>query len=266
MASLRDLQLGFGSALRGGSAAAIAAHVRPNGLAPARRIAIYANNVRESFLGTLEATYPVLLRLAGRDWLRQCGRRYRREHPSRCGNLHHVGEHFSTWLATEVADGPYAYFVDAARLEWAYQEVLVAAEPGVLDTAALAAVAPDRHAEIVFRLSPAARLVESVFPVFAIWQAHRGDGEPPAIALDGGPSRVLVIRRPDHVELRELPPSDFALLGAVARHRPLAAALDAALEADSDVDAAACLGRCLGLGAFSGFRLPNPSPLLRSHP
>jgi hypothetical protein len=266
MASLRDLQLGFASVLRGGDAAPIAHCIVANGIDSGRRVGIYANNVRENFLATLEATFPTLLQLAGHDWLRQAGRRYLLEQPSRSGNLHFVGQRFAAWLATEVGDGPYAYFVDVARLEWAYQEVLVAAEPAALDFDALAAVPAERHAELVLQLSPAARLVASVYPVFAIWQAHRGAAsEPATVHLDAGPSRVLLVRRSDHVELRELPPADFALLAAIAHRRPLGAALEAALEAAPDCDLAACLRDGLR-AAVSGFQLPNPCTPTRSLP
>lgn len=258
MASLRDLQLGFGSVLRGGPAGAMTHCVIANGIDPGRRLGIYANNVRETFLGTLEATYPTVLRLAGRDWFRQAGRRYQLVHPSRRGNLHHLGERYADWLATEVGDGPYAYFADVARLEWAYQEVLVAAEPAALDLAALAAVPVRRHGELLLELSPAARLVESEYPLFAIWQAQRDTAaDPRPVRLDAGPSRVLVIRRADHVELRELALAQHALLAAVARHRPLEAALEAALGADPTADATTTLRHAFEIAAFSGFRLPH---------
>src|SRR5512145_3363607 len=118
LASLRDLQYAFASAVRSGDGTGVAPFVVANGLAPERRVAIYANNVRENFLGTLEAGFPVLLRLAGRDWFRQTGTAYLRHHPSRSGDLHYVGERFAAFLESELADGPHAYFADVARLEW----------------------------------------------------------------------------------------------------------------------------------------------------
>jgi hypothetical protein len=256
MASLRDLQLGFSYALRGGDAGAIARCIVANGLDPARRVGIYANNVRENFLATLEATFPVIRRLAGRDWLRQVGRRYLREAPSRHGNLHFVGERFAAWLRPELADGPYEYFVDVAQLEWAYQEVLVAAEARTLDLAALGAVAPDRYATLLLESNPTARLVGSRWPLLAIWRAHRPEiTEPPPVDLDAGPSRLMLVRRADHVELRELSAADFALARAIARRCPLTAALDRALAADPDADATASLVHVLQLGVASGFAL-----------
>ncbi len=45
-------------------------------------------------------------------------------HPSRSGNLHHIGAPFAPFLAQRFAGTQYAYFADVAALEWAYQEAL----------------------------------------------------------------------------------------------------------------------------------------------
>lgn len=265
MASLRDLQYAFAGAVQCGDADAIAPFVVANGLEPARRVAIYANNVRENFLDALEAAFPVTGRLAGRDWFRQTGREYLRHHPSRSGNLHYVGERFAAFLDAELADGPYAYFADVARLEWAYQEVLVAAEPGVLDLAALAAVPPARHADLVLEAGPAARLVGSAWPLLAIWRANQPDADPEArVSLDAGPSRVLVIRREQHVELRELAAGEFAFLDAVTRAANVVDAAAAALARDPDFDLVAALPRLARLGALTGFHLRRSKHASRS--
>ena len=116
MTSLHDLQQAFVSAVRFGDAAAVARLVDANGIEPERRVRIYANNVRENFLATLEATYPVLLRLAGHDWFRQTGASYLHTHPSRSGNLHYVGERFAAFLEAYLGDSAYAYFVDVEDL------------------------------------------------------------------------------------------------------------------------------------------------------
>jgi hypothetical protein len=256
MTSLRDLQQAFASAVRFGDAAAIARYVDAGGIAPERRVHIYANNVRENFLATLEATYPVLARLAGEDWFRQTGTRYQRMHPSQHGNLHHVGERFAGFLRAQLADTPHAYFADVARLEWAYQEVLVAADGAALDLAALAAVPVERHADLVFELHPAARLVASPYPLLAIWRANQpGAGSEASIDLASGPSRVLVIRRAEHVELRELAAGDHAFLDAVSKQESLPNAADRGLASDPDFELSATLVRVARLGILSSFRL-----------
>ena len=256
MPSLRDLQYAFAGAVAYGNTEAVARFVVANGLDPARRVGIYANNVRENGLATLEAGFPVLLRLAGRGWFRQTATGYLRRHPSPSGNLHYLGARLAEYLEVELADSPHAYFADVARLEWAYQEVLVAAEPPAFSLTALATVPAERHVDLVLELSPAARLVGSVWPVLAIWRANQPGGEPQdAIRLDAGASRLLVIRRDDHVELRELPPGEFAFLDAVAGGLGVVDAAAAALVADPDFELVAALPRLVRLGALTGFHL-----------
>jgi hypothetical protein len=254
MASLHDLQVSFVTAVRTGDAAAIALFVVPNGIAPARRIAIYANNASENFLDALEAAFPVVTRLAGRDWFRQTGRAYWRQQPSRSGNLHDVGERYAAYLTAELGGGPHGYFADVARLERAYQEVLVAAEPQTLDLARLAAVPPEAQAAVILELSPAARLVASPYPLLAIWQANQVGAAPvDELSLDAGAASLLVIRRRDHVELRDLSAAEFAVLTALERRDCLTAVLEAALAAEPGGNPSECLARLAQLGAVTGF-------------
>jgi hypothetical protein len=263
--ALRDLQSAFAAAVAYGHTDAIAPFIVANDLDPARRVAIYANNVRENALATLEAGFPVLVRLAGRDWFRQTATAYLRRHPSPSGNLHYLGARLPKYLEAEVADSAYAYFADVARLEWAYQEVLVAAEPSALDLTALAAV-PDAHqADLVLETSPASRLVASVWPLLAIWRANQpGEESHDVISLDAGASRLLVIRRDSHVELRELPAGEFAFLEGVAGGLSLVDAAAAALAADPDFELVSSLPRLVRLGAITGFHLRPSQPPSRS--
>lgn len=229
MTSLRELQVAFLDGTLRGHPARISSLIAASELEPEARVAIYANNAREGFLQALAATFPVIERLGGQDWFRQTGRQYMRRHPSRSGNLHHVGERFAAFLDDVLRDTDYAYFADVARLEWAYQEVLVAADHPSFDISALSGVSPDDYGALAFRVHPAARLVESRYPVLAIWKANQpGAQTSSAISLDAGSSRVLVIRREDHVELRELPAAEFALLAAFMRGATLGEAADLA--------------------------------------
>jgi len=227
--SLRELQIAFLDGTLHGYPARIASLIAASELAPEARVAIYANNAREGFLQALAATFPVIERLAGSDWFRQTGREYMRRYPSRSGNLHFVGERFAAFLDDALRGTEYAYFADVARLEWAYQEVLVAADHPTFDLAALSAVSPDDYDALIFRVHPALRLVESRYPLLAIWKANQPDTtEAASISLDAGASRVLVIRREDHVELRELPAAEFALLAAFERGATLGETADLA--------------------------------------
>jgi len=255
---LRDLQRAFvQGALSDSAAAFLCAQIIEDGIAPERRLAIYRNNAVEGFLKTLQATFPTIVRLSGEDWFRQVGRQYMRRFPSRSGNIHYVGQQFATFLQAELAGSDYEYFADVARLEWAYQEVLVAADHPSFDLSALALVPPTDYGTLTFSAHPALRLVHSQFPVLAIWRANQPDAtsdEP--IALDQGSSSVLIIRRADHVELRELPPAAFALLAALVRGESLEEAAERALEIDPGIALDAALGRVISLGALVDFTAP----------
>ena len=102
------------------------------------------------------------------------------------------------------------------------------------------------------------RLVQSRFPVLAIWQANQADAtSDERITLDQGSSSVLLIRRADHVELRELPSAEFALLAALMRGESLEQAAECALEIDPRVALDAALGRIVSLGTLVDFTVPS---------
>jgi hypothetical protein len=254
--SLHELQVAFLDGTLHGDPAQIASMIAASELAPEARVAIYANNAREGFLQALAATFPVIERLAGRDWFRQTGREYMRRHPSRSGNLHFVGERFAAFLDEALHGTDFAYFADVARLEWAYQEVLVAADHPSFDVSALSGVSADDYDSLVFRVHPALRLVDSRYPVLAIWKANQSDAaEALPISLDTGASRVLIIRREDHVELRELGAAEFALLTAFMRGATLGEALELAAQAEEIADLAFVLGHVVKLQTLVDFEI-----------
>jgi hypothetical protein len=255
MTSLRELQHAFLDGALYGYPGRIADLIVENGIPADRRLGIYANNARAGFLAALEATFPVLVQLAGEDWFGQTARQYMRQHPSRAGNLHYVGERFADYLDHSLQASDYAYFADVARLEWAYQEVLIAPEHPSFEIGALANVAPADYELLRFEVHPAVRLVESHFPILAIWKANQKDAPANAdpIDLTSGVSRVLLIRRDDHVELREMPPGPFALLQAFARGQTFGEAAEAALIAEPGLDLGGALAQVVRLNTLVDF-------------
>jgi hypothetical protein len=253
--SLRELQVAFLDGTLRGYPAQLSSLIAATELAPEARISIYANNAREGFLTGLAATFPVIERLAGPDWFRQTGRNYMSRHPSRSGNLHFVGERFAAFLDDALRGTQFAYFADVARLEWAYQEVLVAADQPSFEISALAGVSPDDYGSLLFHVHPAVRLVNSRYPVLAIWKANQVDAADtaPSISLDAGAARVLIVRREDHVELRELAAAEFGLLEAFMRGATLGEAFELAARADETADLPSVLGRVVKLQTLVDF-------------
>jgi hypothetical protein len=247
MTSLRELQREFCAGILSDDPGRIRQWVIDAGIAPAQRLQIYRNNTRAGFLATMQASFPVIQRLSGEDWFAQSVRGYQRLFPSQSGDLQFVGERYAQHLRAELAATPHAYFEDVARLEWAYQEVLTAAPGAPFDPADLRAIDPQDHERIVFELRPDLRLVQSEFPLLTIWKANQpgaGDDVQP-IRLDQGGQAVLLIRRADHVELREWPPLTAALLRQISNGAQLGGAVAAIVAAFPDFDLTQSLNHLL---------------------
>lgn len=253
MISLRNLQREIVSFALGETATAPSDWIAADGLSAARRLGVYRNNAQISFAKALQATFPVLVRLSGEDWFDQTALCYQRLHPSRSGDLNTVGSAFADFLADTLHAGEYAYFADVARLEWAYLETLNKREAGPANFEGLDSVTDDDYGFLRFVVNPTACLIESQYPLFAIWQSNREDSEYPAVIhLNQGGSRILLIRRRDHINVQELAPHAFALLRAFESGASVRDGVDSVLEAIGYFDLADALGRLIGLGALLG--------------
>lgn len=240
MPSLRDLQVAFASALLGDGETGVL--LADNAVTDRQALSVYRNNSRAAFLDAMTACYPVLRRLTGEAYFRQMAFAYRRCYPSRVGNLFFVGCRLPEYLDREYAETEYAYFADVARLEWACQEALVAAESPALDRRALAAIQPHRHAELRFLLHPSVRLLRSLYPVFEIWRDNQADAEPAGVLDLGKGGQSLLVRRADEVaEVRQLCPADFEFLSALDAGMRFTDALERTTGTGSDFDAAVSL-------------------------
>jgi hypothetical protein len=249
---LRELQLRFAAALFDDAPEAVLPWIRGDGFDPEARVGIYRNNLREGFIKALALEFPVIQRLVGDDYFRQLAMLFLADHPSRAGNLHHIGEPFAPFLRRRFESTPYSYLPDVASLEWAYQESFVAAEAPPLDLQVLRGMAPEAYAALRFRLHPACKLVSSSFPIVRIWSANQtGADSDEVIDLQSGVDFVLVRRAADGIEFHRLPPADFAFLDAIARGAVLADALEAAQTVDAAFDPGAVLRRFVALGVVT---------------
>ena len=258
MRALRELQLRFVDALFGGDVAGVAAQIEANGVDPADRLDIYRNNLHEGFIKALAIGFPVIERLAGADYFRRLALDFLRAHPSRAGNLHHIGAHFPRFLRERFANTDYRYFADVAALEWSHGEALLAADAEPISASTLGEVEPDHYEGLRFTLHPACGLVRSAFPIVRIWSANQPESTAQeTIDLGSGGDNVLVLRTPECVELHRLPAGDFTALEAFATGATLGAALEAAQAAEPTFDLGTALRRFLELAILTGIEIPG---------
>jgi hypothetical protein len=133
------------------------------------------------------------------------------------------------FLARFEASRHLAYLPDVARLEWAMNTALHAAEVPALPAEALRDAPP-------LALHPSVTLLDSPWPVDLIWRSNQegAGGEP--VDLDVGAVSLQVWRAGDDVVFRRLDPASRAFRHGLAETASLQAAAEAALAIDPETD------------------------------
>ncbi len=227
------------------------------GVAAQPGFAVYRNTVLGGCVDALQANYPVVAALVGRDWFRAAATDYARRRPPTDARLMVYGEDFGAFLAglDRAADLPYLPAV--ARLERLWREAHLAADAPVLDARRLQTLAPDALPRVRLTPHPAARWQWfDDAPARSLWQAHQDADEArraaALAALDWRAEGVLVTR--PHAPVRVAPAgrAACAFLAACAAGAPLSGALAAAMaETDAEAfDPANLLGALLDAGAL----------------
>lgn len=210
-----------------------------------RRLAVYRNNVCHALASVLDAAFPVVRQLVGAECFTATALAFVAEQPPRQPALYEYGGDFPAFLARFRPLVELPWLADVARLEWARNEALFAAERESLTPARLAAVPAAELTDLRLQPHPSARWLESPWPIHATWDAHQPGGGPlEAVDLERAES-VLVWRQSGSVRQRLLSDGEFALLAALAANRPLAAAAASAAERDSAFDFSVALARFL---------------------
>ena len=262
MPALRELQLAFLATLFDAEQKAIHEHVRADGIEAAARLGIYRNNLREGFIKALTIGFPVIERLAGTGYFRQLALEFLEAHPSRAGNLHHIGEPFAPFLRRKFDGTPYAYFADVAALEWAYQRALIAENAAALTAEAFRDIDPANYEHLVCAFHPACGFIQSAFPIVRIWRANQPETlSDEVIDLTSGADNVLVLRTAECVEFHRLPPPQFTFFEALGRGDSLGIALEHAQALSADFDPGAALRHLLELGILTGLQAPPGTAL-----
>ena len=253
---LRDLQDAFRRSVLEGDDGRVSPLILGDGVAPEQRLAIYRNNTFGSLIGVLAAAYPGVERLVGIQFFRFAARQYVATHPPDAPQLLAYGDGFAGFVDAFPPAATVPYLGDVARLEWARNEALFAADAEPLDPAAVGRTAADRYPCLRFALHPAVRLVASRYPVLAIWEANQACHETvPPVALDAGGQHVLVSRPHLRVDTHAVSAGAFTLLEGLGCGAMLAEAAEQALAVEPGLDLQATLAAHFGLGTFCNVTL-----------
>lgn len=214
--------------------------------------AVYRNTVVKGCIDALEANYPVVTRLVGQEWFRAAAALYVAESPPGDSRLLVYGEDFPGFLAQFPPASALPYLPHTARLDRFWTESHVACDAPTAAGADISALASDALAACVLRPHPAARWAWFADqPIFSIWQNNRATAGPDHDDLVWQGEGALLTRPNDAVVWCGVGVADCAFLDACAQGKPLAAAAEAALQAQPDVDLTHLFNRLLQAGALT---------------
>lgn len=223
------------------------------------RLGVYRNNTTILLSEALATNFPVVYALVGEAFFAPMARAFLRLHPPRSPCLFEYGAALADFIAGYPPAASLPYLADVARLEWACDEALHAADAQVLDATALARVPPEAYARLTFAAHPAMRVVASPYPVHAIWALHQPGGSPDArVDLGQGGEAVLVTRPGREVRLTPLAPGGAVFTQLVLMGAPLERAFVCAQRDAPAFDGGRALATLLAHGAFCAFCVTTP--------
>jgi hypothetical protein len=227
-------------------------HPVPDGLvdgqsAPAgKRFSVYRNNVVVSLTEALATGFPVIAKLLGPNNFQAVMGEFLRAHPPRSPLMMHYGAALPDFLQTFPPLAHLPYLPDVARLELALRTAYHAADADPMSPDLLDRFSPDAMLVAQFQLAPATTVLQSPWPIYAIWQFNMNDGpNPTATAQD------VLITRPDFdPEITLLAPGAAAFIAALQQGQSLGNALQAATQSNDTFDLGATLGLLLAKQAL----------------
>jgi hypothetical protein len=229
-----------------------------NGSDPARRFAVYRNNVTGSLIDALGETFPVVRQLVGDDFFRAMAAAFVRAAPPASRILAHYGAAFPAFVAAFEPARALAYLPDVARLEWLRVQAYHAADAQPLAPQHLAHALsmPERLPAARVTLHPSLASLASAYAVVSLWAAHQGIGELGSVDPYVAES-ALVVRHGLDVEVISIAPGAAAFVAGLARGDVFGLAAAEAGTAHPAFDLAATLAILIRSGAITDLTLPG---------
>lgn len=228
---------------------------------PARRFAVYRNNVIVSLIDALADAFPVAQQLVGEEFFRAMTGVFVRQAPPQSARLVEYGDGLPAFIAQFEPASTVPYLADVARLERLRVRAFHAADADPLTPKQIAqALAdPERLPTLQVTCHPSLGVLSSRYAIVALWAAHQGFGNLASVnpAL---PEIALVIRVGLAVQVIALPPGGDVLIAGFIAGLPLGEAAGLAIAAHPDFDLTAHLALLLRCGALSSFSLPTEIP------
>ena len=205
---------------------------------PARRFAVYRNNVIVSLVDALADTFAVTQDLVGEAFFRAMARVFAYTNPPTSRLLVFYGETFPDFIERFPPAASLPYLADVARLEFLRLRAYHAADVAPVRSEDIVAVLADEDKlpDLGLALHPSLAVLDSAAAVVALWAAHQGIGALATLVPDV-PETALIVRDGLDVEVMSIPRASGVFIAAVKRGATLGDAMAAAQSVDRDFDA-----------------------------
>lgn len=225
---------------------------------PARRFAVYRNNVVVSLIDALADTFPVTLELVGDEFFRAMAGVFVRAAPPKSALLTEYGEGFPAFIERFEPARSVPYLADVARLELLRVRAFHAADADPLspDRVARAVADPERLPALRATCHPSLGVLSSRYAIVSLWAAHQGIGDLARVDPDV-PENALVVRAGLEVQVVSLPPGGDVLVAGFASGLTLGDAAALAASAHADFDLTLQFALLLRHGALTSLHLPT---------
>lgn len=208
-----------------------------------RRFDIYRNNVQQSLIEVLEASFPVIRELIGAEAFVTLANLFIRSQPPKSPYLVEYGDRFSNFIETRVELSDYPFLAEVAKVEYQLLRSTHAAdEVAINDQLVALASDPDRLLASRFKFAAATALMPLRYAAASIWLAHQKSA-PNLSGMEVNRSERLLISRPSfRAEIDLLDFDEFQFVAQLISGATIAKALDVVAEG---FDLTVCLHRLL---------------------
>ena len=202
--------------------------VARNGQSAARRFSVYRNNVVAGLVNAIEARFPAVKKIVGRDFFVAMARAFVVAQPPRSPLLATYGDEVADFIDSFEPARELPYLADVARIEAARTHAYHAADATPVGASQLKALGADVLVELRVDLHPSLAIVRSGYPVVTIWAMNSGERDLAPIE-NWSAEDALIVRPHLEVKVRLLPPGGAVFLRALGEGRSLDEAAEVAL-------------------------------------
>lgn len=256
--ALAEFQDGLARALFAADVQAVSLPAAARRAASQAGFSVYRNTVMRGYVDALEANFPAIVRLVGKEWFRAAAATYARLHPPENPILALYGDRFPNFLESFEPARGLPYLADVASLDRLWVEAATASDAPKLDASRLAGTAPVHLAEICVAIHPATRFAWFDTNASTIWfDARALEPERQELTFEERGEGVLITRLEESIVAHRLSPGGFRFITQLASGGPLGDSATAALACEPEFALADLLLSLLEGGAFSELTPPQ---------